>query len=351
MTKRFLLTGGAGFIGSNLAEHLIRAGHSVVVLDNFDPFYDPRAKRANIAGLMREERFRLIEADILDLEMVEAALSVERDNGGFDAIIHLAARAGVRPSLQEAQRYMRTNVEGTAAMLELARRLDTRSFVHGSSSSVYGDRATTPFTETDSTDAPISPYAATKCAAELVCRTYHHLYAISVVCLRFFTVYGPRQRPDLAIHKFARLMLDGNDVPLYGDGSTERDYTHVTDIIRGIEGAIHYLAANRNTFEIINLGGSRTTSLRRLVALLGTALEIRPRIVHSPAQPGDVRCTYADVAKAGRLLGYSPTVGIEEGIDDFAAWIRSAHPGRRTVRSAGPSRIQLAAPISSVGAS
>ncbi|MEO8578193.1 MAG: SDR family NAD(P)-dependent oxidoreductase, partial [Gemmatimonadales bacterium] len=245
---RVLVTGGAGFIGSHVCERLVGRGDSVVIVDSFDPFYDPAIKRRNIEGVMKSGRAELIEADITDAERLDNALaSIE-----VDAIIHLAARAGVRPSLERPLDYVRTNVEGTGALLELARRKRIRAFVMGSSSSVYGDSTPVPFSEGEMATQPISPYAATKRAAELLCHTYSHLYGQSVACLRFFTVYGPRQRPDLAIHKFARLMTDGAEIPVYGDGTAERDYTYIDDIVRGVEAALDWTAnAQPGAFEII----------------------------------------------------------------------------------------------------
>ena len=317
-----LITGGAGFIGSHLCERLVAGGHSVVAMDNFDRFYAPETKRRNLAALHGHPGFHLIEADVRDPGAMEAGLA----NAGMDSpdvVVHLAARAGIRPSIEDPLLYSQVNVDGTAAVLELARRRGIRNFIFGSSSSVYGNHARVPFSEDDPVARPISPYAATKRAAELFCHTYHHLYGMSVVCLRFFTVYGPRQRPDLAIHKFARLMAAGRPIQMYGDGSTARDYTYVDDIVQGIEGAIRFAAAEQLIWEIINLGGSRTTSLARLVELLAGALEVEPRIERLPEQPGDVERTFADVRRANRLLGYAPEVAIEQGIPRFVRWLRS----------------------------
>jgi UDP-glucuronate 4-epimerase len=315
---RVLVTGGAGFIGSHLCERLVARGDEVVAVDNFDPFYDPAIKRRNLSRLAGSGRFRLIEADVCDPEAVESALG----EAEVDVLVHLAARPGVRPSIERPDLYVRTNMEGTAGMLEVARRCGVRRFVFGSSSSVYGDSASVPFTETDPVAHPISPYAATKRAGELLCHTYRHLYGLSVVCLRFFTVYGPRQRPDLAIHKFARLMRAGEEIPFYGDGSTERDYTYVDDIVQGVEGALAYTGHHPGAFEIVNLGESRTTSLAALVELLAEALGVRPRLRRLPPQPGDVARTFASVAKARALLGYDPRTPLEEGIARFVEWFR-----------------------------
>ena len=318
-----LVTGGAGFIGSHLCQRLLDRGESVVCIDDFEPFYDPRIKRRTAAMLARAPRFRLVEADIRDGEGLAAALHGER----VDMVVHLAARAGVRPSIEDPLLYTQVNVEGTTAMLELARRLGVRSFVFGSSSSVYGNSAPAPFREDDAVAFPISPYAATKRAGELLCHTYAHLHGLSVVCLRFFTVYGPRQRPDLAIHKFARLMAAGEPIPYFGDGSTRRDYTYVDDIVQGIEGAMAYAAAHPGCFEIFNLGESDTVPLSRLVELLGAALGVEPVLRRLPAQPGDVEQTFADVSRARAMLGYAPGVRIEQGIPRFVEWFRAERAG------------------------
>ena len=316
-----VVTGGAGFIGSHLCERLLALGWQVVALDSFDPFYDPAVKRRNVSAMLPDPRFRLVEADIRDAAAVDAGLAAAGAEGA-DVVVHLAARAGVRPSIQQPVLYSEVNVGGTAVVLEAARRLGVRRFVFGSSSSVYGNSPTVPFRETDPVDHPISPYAATKRAGELLCHTHAHLYGLSVVCLRFFTVYGPRQRPDLAIHKFARLMAEGRPVPMFGDGGTERDYTYVDDILQGIEGAIGYTAEHPGAFEIVNLGESRTTSLARLVELVGDAMGVRPEIDRQPPQPGDVARTFADVTRARELLGYRPTTPVEDGIPRFAEWLR-----------------------------
>ena len=315
-----LVTGGAGFIGGHLCQRLLDRGDSVVCVDSFDAFYDPSIKRATVASLARSPRFRLVEADIRDA----AGLERELAGAGIDAIVHLAARAGVRPSIEDPLLYTQVNVEGTVVMLELARRLGVRAFVFGSSSSVYGDSTAVPFREDEPAAAPISPYAATKRAGELLCHSYAHLHGVAAVCLRFFTVYGPRQRPDLAIHKFARLMAAGEPVPVFGDGSTRRDYTYVDDILQGIEGAIAYAMAHPGAFEVFNLGESDTVPLSRLVELLGAALGTEPVLRRLPAQPGDVEQTFADVSRAREMLGYSPRVRIEEGIPRFVEWFRAS---------------------------
>lgn len=316
---RVLLTGGAGFIGSHVAERLAARGDEVVILDSFDPFYNPAIKRRNIATALSSGRVTLLERDICDLESVVDAI----EGTTIDAIIHLAARAGVRPSLERPLNYIRTNVEGTQSVLELARMRNIRPFIFGSSSSVYGDATPVPFREDARADAPISPYAATKRSAELVCHAHASLHGSTVACLRLFTVYGPRQRPDLAIHKFAKLMLEGREIPLFGDGTTERDYTYIADIVDGIERALDWsVAADAGAFEIMNLGESTTTSLSALIGLLSAELNVTPRILRLAHQPGDVQRTFADIGRARKLIGYSPRTNMKEGIRSFVEWLR-----------------------------
>ena len=319
-----LVTGGAGFIGSNLCERLVGAGHRVVAVDNFDLFYPAATKRRNLERLSGDPRFTLIEADIRAPDEVEAGLAAAGIDS-IEVIVHLAARAGVRPSIEAPLVYSTVNLDGTVAMLELARKMGVKRFVFGSSSSVYGNNEKVPFSEDDPVDRPISPYAATKRAGELLCHTYHHLHDLTVLALRFFTVYGPRQRPDLAIRKFSTLMLAGEEIPMFGDGTTERDYTWIEDILDGVVAAEALTAEHPGEFEIINLGESRTTELRRLIELLAESLEVEPRIRRLPMQPGDVVRTYADVSKARKLLGYRPSIPVEAGIPRFAEWIRQYH--------------------------
>lgn len=317
---KVLVTGGAGFIGSHVCERLVARGDEVVIVDSFDSFYDPAIKRRNVSGVLSSERATLIEQDICDASSLAHALR----ETALDAIVHLAARAGVRPSLERPLDYVRSNVEGTMALLEFARTKGIRPFVFGSSSSVYGDATPAPFSESAAADSPISPYAATKRAAELMCRAHAHLFGLSVICVRLFTVYGPRQRPDLAIHKFARLMEKGEEIPFFGDGSTERDYTYVDDIVNGIESAIDWcLASPGGSFETVNLGESRTTSLAQLVELIARSLDVEPKLRRLPVQPGDVQRTFADVSRARDLLGYEPATSIEDGIRCFVDWFRS----------------------------
>lgn len=321
------VTGGAGFIGSHLCERLVSRGYDVVAIDNFDPFYDPALKRANLAALADDPRFRLVEVDIRDPEGLAAAV-VGAGVTSADVIVHLAARAGVRPSLEQPVEYSRTNLDGTTAVLELARRVGCRRFVFGSSSSVYGNNPKVPFAETDPVDHPISPYAATKRGGELICHTYHHLHGFSIVCLRFFTVYGPRQRPDLAIHKFARLMSEGRPVPLFGDGTMERDYTYIDDILQGVVAAVELTSRSDPIFEIVNLGESRTTTTADLIHLIARELGVEPVIDRLPEQPGDVRRTFADITRARKLLGYDPRVPVEEGLPRFVDWFRQQYATR-----------------------
>src|SRR6266568_2305636 len=307
-----LVTGGAGVIGSHLVEALIQEGREVVALDNFDDFYVPEAKRRNLEPLAGRPGFTLVEGDIRDEKLVEDIFSTQP----VDVVVHLAARAGVRPSIEQPLLYCDVNVNGTAVLLEACRRHGIGKFIFGSSSSVYGNNAQLPFSEKDSVDRPISPYAATKRAGELLCATYHELYRLNVFALRFFTVYGPRQRPEMAIHKFTRLIDRGLPVPRFGDGSSRRDYTYISDIIEGLLRAIERVQG----YEIINLGGSETTRLADLIALLENHLKRTARIDEEPGQPGDVVATYAEVDKARRLLGYEPRVHVDEGIGRFIEW-------------------------------
>jgi UDP-glucuronate 4-epimerase len=325
MTKSILITGGAGFIGSHLADHLLaEGGWQVTVVDDFNDFYEPAIKRKNVrrhlppSAYEPYSAYRLHEADIRD----QAALQRVFAETDFDCIVHLAARAGVRPSLDQPLLYAETNISGTLNLLELAREHHVKQFVFGSSSSVYGLNAKVPFSEDDPIGRPISPYAATKAAGELLCHTYSHLYGLRCVCLRFFTVYGARQRPDLAIHKFARLISAGKPIPVFGDGTTRRDYTYIDDIIAGVRAAIEYSSDYSATaYEVINLGESRTVELRELISLLEKELGQRATIDARPLQPGDVMQTYADITKARRLLGYDPQTQIEEGIRRFVDWL------------------------------
>ena len=312
-----VVTGGAGFIGSHVVDSLLARGYHVVAIDSFDPYYDPEVKKRNLGAAGANGAFGLIKEDVRDVDRVDAALG----NAHCDVLIHLAAAVGVRPSIDDPARYVRMNVEGTAAALELAGRRQIPRFVFGSSSSVYGDRDTGPFVESDAATSPISPYAATKRAGELLCHSAHHNAGLSVMCLRFFTVYGPRQRPDLAIHKFVSMMERGEPITLYGDGNTRRDYTHVSDITNGVISAVDYTAHN-NTFEIVNLGGGQPVTLSALVGSLENLLGTKASIATLPVQTGDVTQTFASIEKASRLLGFRPAVRFDDGLRDFVEWYR-----------------------------
>ncbi|KAH7376090.1 NAD-dependent epimerase/dehydratase family protein [Plectosphaerella cucumerina] len=312
--RQILITGGAGFIGSHLVDHLLaEGGWRVIVIDNFDPFYSPSVKRANIDAHLMNPYFKLYEADIRRKDQLRKIFA-END---LDVIVHLAARAGVRPSLECPGDYLETNVTGTLNLLDCARDFNIPQFVFGSSSSVYGLNSKVPFSEDDKACKPISPYAATKAAGELLCHTYAHLYDMRCVCLRFFTVYGARQRPDLAIHKFAKLIRNGRPIPLFGDGRTRRDYTYVDDIIQGVRAAMDFRDSN---YEIFNLGESQTIELRGLIAALETCLGKRAVIDRMPMQPGDVPITFADVSRAREVLNYNPHTKIADGLPKFVEW-------------------------------
>jgi UDP-glucuronate 4-epimerase len=312
----FLVTGGAGFIGSHLCERLLRAGHGVWALDDLNPFYDVAIKQANLREIEKAgSPFTFVEGDITDAARVEKLF----DSVRFDQVIHLAARAGVRPSLMEPALYQRVNVEGTVLLLEAARRHSVKKMTLASSSSVYGINARVPFTESDPIFTPISPYAASKLSCEALGHVYHHLYGMDIVMLRFFTVYGPRQRPDLAIHKFAKLIDAGKPIPVFGDGSAARDYTYVSDTVDGI------MACTQKSFgyEIFNLGESQTVELGYLITLIEKALGKKAIIDRQPEQPGDVPITFADISKARQRLGYNPGVKVEDGIPRFIEWFKS----------------------------
>lgn len=312
--KRILVTGGAGFIGSHLVDYLLAEGNwKVTVIDNFNAFYSPEIKRRNVSEHRKNEDYVLHEADICCSETVDKIF----EEGEFDAVVHLAAYAGVRPSLLNPKLYNEVNMCGTLNLLEASRKTDVPQFVFGSSSSVYGISCNVPFSEDAKVCKPISPYAATKAAGELICHTFSHLYDMRTVCLRFFTVYGARQRPDLAIHKFSKLICEGKPIPMFGDGTTRRDYTYVDDIIQGVRASIDYEGAKH---EIFNLGESQTTELRELIALLEENLGKKAVIERHPMQPGDVPITFADISKASALLNYNPTTKIADGLPKFAEW-------------------------------
>ncbi|MEO6588462.1 MAG: GDP-mannose 4,6-dehydratase [Pyrinomonadaceae bacterium] len=314
MKRNILVTGGAGFIGSHLVEKLLsEKTWNVAALDNFNEFYSPEIKRANIAASLENPDFKLYEADICDAETLREIFAENK----LDAIVHLAAWAGVRPSLMNPKLYAQVNVNGTLNLLDLAREFNVKQFVFGSSSSVYGINSNIPFSEDDKISQPISPYAATKAAGELLCHTFSHLYDIRTICLRFFTVYGARQRPDLAIHKFSKLILEGKPIPVFGDGTTRRDYTFVDDIIQGVRSAIDY---DRSNYEVFNLGESQTIELSKLIELLEKNLGKKAIIERKEMQPGDVPITFADISKSKEILGYNPQTKIEDGIPKFVEW-------------------------------
>ncbi len=309
-----LITGGAGFIGSHLSEKIIGLGHKVICIDNFNDYYDPAIKEHNLKDIIDNEDFILYRADILDRPAIRDIFSAHN----IDMVIHLAARAGVRPSLSNAALYERVNVEGTINLLESCRKKSINRFIFASSSSVYGGNKKVPFSETDKVDFPVSPYAATKKSGELICYTYHHLYNISVFAFRFFTVYGPRQRPGMAIHKFTRKIFNGDPIEVYGDGSSSRDYTYIDDIINGIIGSLDLVSG----YEIINLGNSYPVRLSDLVKLIEEKTGRKAVIKHAEPQPGDVFTTYADIEKAKKLIKYDPRTPIGKGLEYFMDWYR-----------------------------
>jgi len=312
LKRTYLITGGAGFIASHLIDRLIDNAN-IVCVDDFNDFYSPSIKRNNIKNHLNHPNYKLYEVNIVDHNQLKKVFELNN----ITHIIHLAARAGVRPSLLEPRLYTQTNITGTVNLLELAKEFGVKKFVFGSSSSVYGSRKDGPFHEEMNINKPISPYAATKAAGEQICYTYNHLYNMNIVCLRFFTVYGPRQRPDLAIHKFSRLIQEGKPIPVFGDGSTKRDYTYIDDILQGILASIEY---DKTNFEVINLGESQTIELDYLINLLEENLQKKAIIERLPLQPGDVPITYADISKARSLLNYNPTTPIEEGLKSFTKW-------------------------------
>lgn len=314
--KTYLITGGAGFIGSTLAERLLNEGDKIIVVDNFNDFYDPELKKKNVRPFLENENFQIYQVDIRDREELE---NIFRENK-IDFIMHLAAMAGVRPSIENPMLYQDVNGMGTQNVLEMARKYGIKKLALASSSSVYGNCKEIPFREDMIVDFAISPYAATKKANEVMAHVYHKLFDMDIVMLRFFTVYGPKQRPDLAINKFTRKMLAGESIPMFGDGSTSRDYTYVDDIVDGICKTFDYLNKNADVYEIINLGSNNPISLKDMIATIGEVLGIEPKIEQLPMQPGDVDRTYADISKARKLLGYEPSVSFREGISRFVEW-------------------------------
>ena len=319
--QRVVLTGGAGFIGSHVAEALIRRGAQLWILDNLDEFYPSVRKKANLEELRHVGHYEFSQVDICDAACLRASLERARP----DVVIHLAARAGVRPSIEQPGLYEQVNVAGTLNLLEMCRLLPLRKFLFGSSSSVYGATSRTPFSENQTELRPVSVYAATKLAGEMLCYTYAHLFALPVICLRFFTVYGPRQRPDLAIHKFTALMEAGKPVPFFGDGSAGRDYTWVADIVAGVLAAVDYepRPVGGVPFEVFNLGNSHPVTLAEMVELLERITGKKAILERHPPQPGDVPLTWADISKASRLLGYRPATRLDEGLKQFVAWYRA----------------------------
>src|SRR5580693_8472669 len=322
-SNRIVLTGGAGFIGSHVAEALLRRRSQLTIIDSLDDFYAPAWKKANLEAVRRLGECQFLQTDICDFESVRAALAAVKP----DVIVHLAARAGVRPSIEHPRLYEQVNVSGTLNLLEICRQLGIPKFIFGSSSSVYGASNRIPFSEEQMEIKPISPYAATKLAGEMLCYTYSHLHGLSVVCLRLFTVYGPRQRPDLAIHKFFALLESGKPIPFFGDGSSGRDYTYVGDIVAGILAAMDYQPPKEQgaPYSVFNLGNASPVTLTELVASLERVSGHKAILDRQPMQPGDVPLTWANIEKAKRVLGYRPLVSLEEGLKNFVTWYRAAY--------------------------
>lgn len=317
MPTTFLITGAAGFIGSHLTERLLGEGHAVVGLDNFNDFYDPARKRRNLQRVAEHEGFTLIEGDIRDRQAVFDAFTAYQPQ----VVVHLAAMAGVRPSIENPQLYTQVNLDGTVNLLDAAVAYQSERFIFASSSSVYGNNQKVPFAEEDRVDFPISPYAATKKAGELLCHTYTHVHDLPIFCLRFFTVFGPRQRPDLAIHKFLRLLRCGKPIPMFGDGSTSRDYTYIDDILAGIRAAIDRCGLEHR-YRVYNLGGSHPVTLRELIGAIERVTGLVAKIDQQPMQPGDVNRTWADLTRSQAELGYEPAISLEEGLARQWAWMQ-----------------------------
>lgn len=316
--KTYLITGGAGFIGSHLADNLLNEGYKVIVIDNFCDFYNPKIKEKNVKENLNNSNYLLYRIDIRDYKAVNSVF----ESNKIDCVIHLAAMAGVRPSIENPTLYQEVNCLGTQNILECMKKHEVNKLVMASSSSVYGNCKEVPFKETFVVDYAISPYAATKKANEVMTHVYHALDNLNVIMLRFFTVFGPRQRPDLAINKFTRLMLYNEEIPMFGDGSTSRDYTYIDDIVDGIKKSIQYVEKNNNVYEIINLGNSNPVSLKNMINTIGEVLDIKPKIQELPMQPGDVERTYADITKAKKILGYNPKTTFKEGIEKFVEWYK-----------------------------
>lgn len=322
MNKTYFVTGGAGFIGSHLSERLLKEGNNIISIDNFNDYYDPKLKEKNyniVKQVAKEYNryYKLYKGDIRDKNLLEEIFN----KNSIDGIVSLAANAGVRPSIEAPEYYVDVNLMGLTNLLEVSKNNGIKSFVFISSSSVYGNNKKVPFSEEDAVDNPISPYAATKKAGELLCYTYHALYKMNIACLRYFTVYGPRQRPDLAINKFTRLMLRDEAIPMYGDGTTARDYTYVSDIVDGTIKSLNYvMQKDKHIYDIFNLGGSNPITLKELIEVIGEATKKKPKVERLPMQPGDVNITYSDYSHAKEILSYEPKVKIKEGIANFVEW-------------------------------
>ncbi len=324
MNNTFLVTGGAGFIGSNLCDCLLKNNHKIIIVDNFNDFYDSQIKRNNVSEMkllmkannITDDNLIIEEGDIRDITFLTRVFSLYK----IDFIVHLAAMAGVRPSIINPLLYNEVNTVGTLNLLDLCNKFCINKFIFASSSSVYGNNKTLPFSESDSVDYPISPYAATKKSGELLCNVYSHLYGINIACLRFFTVYGRRQRPDLAIYKFTKLMQERKEISIFGDGTSKRDYTYIDDIIQGIEGAITWASTGTHKYEVFNLGSSHTIMLSYMVQSLEVALGVKATIKYLPMEPGDVKTTYADISKSRKILGYNPLTKFDHGISKFVNW-------------------------------
>ena len=325
--ETILITGGAGFIGSNLIDKLLEQGNKVITIDNFNPYYDPQIKEKNIFSIKKtikekgipSNNFKLYREDIRNKEILRMIFEENK----IDLVIHLAAMAGVRSSIINPEYYYEVNVMGTLNLLNIIKEKEIKKLIFASSSSIYGNNQKIPFREDDIVDNPISPYAASKKAGELLCYTYHHLYDIDIACLRIFTAYGPRQRPDLAIHKFIKLILQDKVIPFYGNGNTKRDYTYIDDIVDGINVTIIWIKKNRNKYEIFNLGSSRTISLVEMIKTIEGVLNKKANLKKLPMQPGDVNRTYSDIKKAKRILNYDPKIVFKEGIKKFIEWIKN----------------------------
>lgn len=327
--KNILVTGGAGFIGSHLVDYLLDSGDKVIIIDNFNNYYDPKIKERNINEIkahkerleLDDSYLKIYKGDIRNKQLVKKVF----DENKIDIVVHLAAMAGVRPSIKMPEYYYDVNITGTLNLLEACREKEITKFIFASSSSVYGNNEKVPFSEYDNVDFPISPYAATKKSGELLCHTYYHLYDISVACLRFFTVYGPRQRPDLAIYKFTNLIFKDEELPFYGDGTTERDYTYIDDIIDGIQKTIKWINKDVKQYDTFNLGESQTVSLNKMVYTLEKVIGKKAKLKKLPMQPGDVKRTFADISKSKKILGYNPKTNFEEGIKKFIEWYKNVN--------------------------